>query len=426
MSRAYKDIIINTSANLIKSFLLLISIRLAAELLAPAVFGIIMLARRMSSTAANFTQLGMSQAIQRYIPLNELNVSYQNRLRGCILAVVLMMVILIGVVVIFGTDILKEVVYPNQNQGDAESLLIATYFLTVGITLSYVVHSFLISEFRFYLASIFETSSTVGLFLLIIIFFPSYSADWVLWLLAISTTIFSLACFSIYFFLKWQQKDIITGLFSLNEIKKILAYGIPRGLSATLEMATLLIGPWMLRSNPKEAGALIIALTLLRILQPIVTPASKVLGLHAVRNMGRSEVGQAEKQTLTIFMLSVVIATIAALVIFMLKSIFLDLMVGDSVLSVSAETYLNAVIFFMPAAAGYYCMRNVVEVRWRFPFNFFFLITILSLSYSAGFISQCLGASDINAAIVTVQFMYGGFGIYAIVFSILNWKMRKL
>ncbi len=413
MSNAYKHIIINTSANLIKSSLLLLSIRMGAELLAPAVFGVVMFGRRISATVANLTQLGMSQAIQRYIPLHESKPSQQGRLRGNVLTIAGLVVVCSGVFVPFCSDFLGWLIYPEQS--DATSLFWATYLLIIGFTLSYIVYSFLLAEFRFYLANMFEILSSVGLFLLVIFFYSdSSSAEVLLWLASLTATL-SCSCLLIYFYLNWSREDILSGVLSGPEIGKVVTYGIPRGISATLEMATLLVGPWILRSRPEEAGALIVALTLVRLFQAVVTPASRVLGLHAVRALGRNETNHADKQTLIILAVALGMATVGALLVYMMKDLFISLLVGDSELAASTANYLKALLLFMPAAAGYYCLRSVVELRWSFPFNLFFLLVTLSSSYVVGSYLKSIGYSDSLSAIVSVQIILGMFGVYTVI-----------
>jgi O-antigen/teichoic acid export membrane protein len=415
VSTTYNDIAINTFASLVKSALLLLSIRLGSEILAPAVFGLVMFARRTSATAANLTQLGVSQAIQRYVPMHEADLSYKGRICGSVLTIIITVTVSSGIITALGANFIGSIVYPKQS--DSTSLLLATYLLMIGFSLSYVVYSFMLAEFKFVWGNVFEFFSSVGIFLIIILFSVDSSSTELFWWLSVLTFIWSAFCLFYFIYSHWSLSDIVAGLFSGRMVRRLLGFGVPRGVSAMLDMMTLLIGPWMLRAEPMKAGALIVALTLVRAFQAIVAPASRVMGLHAVRSLGRKQSNQTDKSVLTILVVSIVVAFIVSVIVYIAKDVFVSLLVGNSEMTDFTEKNMVALLPFIPTITGYYFLRNVVELRWRFPFNLLFLIITLSLSYVAGLYLSFIGYASSQTAIISVQIIFSAFGVYTLVFG---------
>src|SRR5260370_20378933 len=58
--------------------------------------------------------------------------------------------------------------------------------------------------------------------------------------------------------------------------RTVATYGVARALTPFLELLILSLTPWLTRDAPREAGALIIALSVLQIVQIAIVPLTQI------------------------------------------------------------------------------------------------------------------------------------------------------
>ncbi len=394
--------------SIIKASLLLVSVSIAEQLL-PAVFlGGLLLFRRQGALASNLLQLGSSQNIQRFC-VNKGHItaleSYGESFK--IAAVCIILTLLTGL--LFG-DSLISFILGDAFQGQANWFFLYVAALIIG----YVTISTWQSQFHFFAANISEIISGSVVFILVVTFWQVHDLKSLTQGFSLITFISSVLLFGLLMIslfkgnIKKLSLLIITSRFNLTQFR----FGILRSTSAFLDVCLFSIGPWIIRDNLAEAGYLILALIFLRFVQTLVTPLSQVMSL---RLLVASENKVAEERLL----LSLLMST---LTIGFISSLFYP-WVGEALVSIwlpssylSVDHYISSFIVFVPGIAGFYLLRNYVDLNFHSAINLYFLLGCLVLFVSVFFCYRLLFNSDpIATVILSMQVMFSSFYIYILI-----------
>ncbi len=238
LSPFIKDIFLTTLTSVVVTLSVVIVTRLLAQGLGPEKFGAYSLARRMLSTIAPFSLLGMDVTITRYVALA------QDRrgqdwylLNGLLLGVVPGLLILI-IGLIFRTPLTLLVFRDTAYT----SLFIATLILVVGYSCYIVLYAFYRGSGRMSRANLWQIG-VIGLGPVFIAFSLADSGrvDVIIFLLAV-LLFCSLIPLGIYTFRAIRHQTV---LMLLPLTREMLEYGLPR-VPAGLALAGILaIGPFL-------------------------------------------------------------------------------------------------------------------------------------------------------------------------------------
>lgn len=407
---AKAEIIINFSFSLAKSFLLFLVIAMAARYLAVEVFALILLLRRNTATLANLLQIGVSQTALRFIAFY----SHDEGKRMIFMAFSLLILIAITLLTFLGA-LIWPIQFSEILGAGVESSNSLAFWLSVlvcGMIIHYVGYCSLLAK-RFYIwANFFELMNSAGWFGLILSFSGiTDNLEKLISILAVLT--FLSAILQIITFLFLNGISPITEKKWYREPAKALAtYGLPRGFSAFADMAFLTLLPWLLRSNPTEASYIILAFTILRVMQAAVMPITQVLATRFAQRLGKAEGKHIENKNIRPLVL---IAMVSSLLIigayFMVGEWALNLWLADVNLVRGTMMYMLPVILSAPFFLFFYTLRSIIEVTWVMPKNLITLIGGLALQVAVYHISAAYGYSvrDAISFAIFVSFTFVGF-----------------
>ena len=404
MNHLKKDIVINLGFTLLKTFVLFYSIHLAESLLLPSALGLVLLFRRQSGVWASLLNFGQSQNILKYNQSVETEARYFSSLVISLYAIVIYLVFSIifsssGSLVLFDSE--QPIIYQ----------CFAVY--VVGVICNFIACSSWLSEHKYILANLTELFSIGITFIVSLVIFPN-DLIMILVVNALGAMIISLLSLTFYLFLykhKVKEKFQQTW-FNLSIIKTNLKFGLPRGFASFLDGSVFLVGPWLLASNKKEAGYLIIALTLLKAIQVLLMPISQVLALRVVKNssQGNSE----EIKLLKLLIASLVLSIVGVILYELVKTPLLQLWLPNSAQPV--VYYLDQFIDFLPALVLFYLLRNYVDLKFTIPFNLIFFIILLSFFFISYYIQIAQGTHLNQVVISSLQYAFGLFFVYSVAF----------
>lgn len=290
------DLTLNVIFNICNLVALLYLIRISSDAMVPLVFSIFMLVRRYAAAIANFLQLGSSQTLLRYLPILGNDTISKRRLfvfGNALYAALLLCVIFIGY---FASDSIAKLFFGDSgNYVGITFWMLALSVVTVG---QFLVFSAALAERRIIIANVINFFSTTGWLLIAIIFCVFLDIEisdlkTLEAVLAFHTTSIFLSSFLAfaYFMRKFGYRKYRRGENVSNERSWSTEagfywhYGLPRTAITFLDGLTLVIGPWFLRQYPIEAGYVVVALSVLRVLQGILMPISQLSGVFAAESL---------------------------------------------------------------------------------------------------------------------------------------------
>jgi len=391
------------SANIVfavvKSISVLVSIRLADTLLTAQIMGLLLLVRRQGSLWSTLVQLGFSQSVQKFYIAEKTESERLEQWGTMVRWVSAASLLTIALCVLFGNDI-GYFLFASRDPRLAWGFGI----YVSGLALGYMANSSWQAEFRFTQSNAIDWVNGSLLFILCLIWGHSLSGPSFITTLA-GLTLAASAC-SLWLFTRKinGNEALFKGGWKLN--RNITHYSVTRALTAFADMATMVLGPWLLRSQPEQAGYLIVALIVVRVAQTMVLPVARVLALRA--NSYRYDRMQEER--LVLWFAGIVFSGSCLLVVlyFWKAGPILEWWLPNSYLFVTS--IVDKLIFFLPGIGVFYSARNYVEFRYSYPFNLAFLSCSIMIFLAAHFIQ---GPATLDAITNSMACMFATFYVYS-------------
>lgn len=402
-----QDAITNVVGGFVVAGTLMWVIRIAGAVFEPALLGFFLLARRMSGLGAHLFQLGMSQTLYRYLPINTDNASSR---RGYLSFAAL---VWLGEVVLFvplGYALrrsLGEWWFPGM-EGNA-LLGFCVVLLGLSSIIHYVVTPILFAARRILLAKVVDLFNMGGsLLFLFLVLRERATPSSALGFQALANIAVTLAILGISLSrlrgAPWPDRETRRGI-RLDFVR----YGLPRSVITFLDMGLWVVGPWLLRHNPDEAGFLIIALTINRLIQMFVLPITKLASVVTARYVGLGDEASIQEGVRLVFGLAVYVSVLAMAAIAPWGDQIHHIWLSTPQLAEGASRWFVWVCWGIVPVTVLHALMGIIEVRWVVPLNLYTLL--------AGFGAQgvfyytfrsYLGTSEAVGISLVVMFWVGG------------------
>lgn len=356
---------------------MMVAIRQADHLLSAEALGLLMIARRLSGTGSSLAQLGVSQTLIRYVGLNARNPATKRRYVVFAAAVWGMLTAIVLPVAFVFQHRLASLCFPGAPAGPAMVVWSTALMLSmIGIL---VAHSTLLAEQRMVWAGIVTGMEVGGFFLGLLMVLGSRStplnlvAGQAIGATALSATVVAWYC---------QTPARARGADALPwcEIRgDFVTYGLPRGVISGLDMSVLVIGPWLLRTDPKQAGSLLIALTMLRVLNALLGPITKLTSALTARYVGSGDETSIERAVKMLFGMAFIASVLftAALVPWRDQLLRLWLAKPETIAGTSA--HFSVLCWSVLPLSLFYALRGAIEMRWKTPYNLYTLVAAIAV-----------------------------------------------
>lgn len=371
-----KDLIVNLTLTAVRVVGLLWMIRLGGAVMVPAAFGMFLLARRVGNTGGCFFQMGVSQYILRFLSMNQENAAEKSRVIWlCLFYIVLVFTLVLPVILILDEPLGKVFFGELTNQG---SLSIWTGALMLVSVVHYVAYSALIAERKMVLGNLVEFVNTGGILLVYFLWAGSSSTPLgairlqalVMMAVAVIVTVVYLGTLG-----EGARVLRVTRREEWTErIQTLVRFGPARGLVTFLDMSILMIGPWLLRSSPEQAGFLIVALTLVRIVQAGIMPMTQVASVITARFVGSDDQASIQEGVRLLFGVVLYAGLYAIAVLLPWGHRLLDLWLGSESLATSVWRDFVVVGWGVFPFALFHGLKGVIEMRWFRPLNVWTLL----------------------------------------------------
>lgn len=326
--------------------------------LAASTMGFLLLFKKQGTLWANFIQLGFSQSLRRYYIIADN--SYE---RESIWSAHTNWVVIASALFILITFMMPSTISIYLFGEDSSYLSFAFGIFVAGIAIGYMACSSWMAEFQFIAANITEWFMGSLIFgLCIVIFGELLPKDQLSLLLGILTLF--ITCVSLLYFARYHSSlRSFCNKGCLNIPRPMYLYGGSRMLSSFSDLGTWVVGPWLLRSHPVDAGYLIIAYSVLSIIQGMISPIGQVLALRAnsYRYNSAQETGRVFILGLSVFLGSFLV-------------VFAYWCFGDWLIALwlpnsheQVAAIVSKLIIFLPAYCLFYTLRSFIDMRYSFP-----------------------------------------------------------
>lgn len=371
------EIALHVLFSVLQLCVLVLVIRQASDVLLPAYLGLFLLARRLSSTAASFGQLGASQTIIRYVSINSQDSSAKRIyfLSGIIIPSIYAITVL--PVFYFYSEQLTNIIF-SHGLADRD-LAFWTAAFAISIILGFIVSAHLLSERRIIYANFIRIMAVGGAISASIFFLKDNGTPSSI--ISLSTKILSIILVSscVIIIYKYRQYSTNKTHQWYDVLKSFFIYGSPRGVITGLDALTAVIGPFLLRDKPEQAGYLIIAYSLFSAIQSLITPVTEIVATAVARAMGRKD-GELSTDVLTRIAIGVVLwygVLVLSAILPWLAHVF-QYWLGDTESVRHVVEYSQWVIIGLVPACFFVSLRGMVDIKYIKPYN------IVTLSCAIG------------------------------------------
>ena len=441
-----QDLALNTFCSFFITVSVILVVKKAGSVFAPAALGIFLLSRRVAETIANFLQLGTSQTLRRYLPMTE-DSSIQLLHIIAVLNVFAVMAIVFVVSLVGGLEYWTGLIFPD-NSG-SQSVVFWLGMLAIAIVIHFFASSILLSYRRVLASNMVNLSGNVWLLAGMWWWQKNSMVKALLRLQTIAMVILSSLVIAVVIMRLGAQLPKLSHPVLWRRYRHVLgetiSYGLPRGAISFLEMSLFLIGPFLIRHEVEEAGYLIISFTFLRIGRTLIQPAARIISIAVAKLVGQRD-ETSLKQGITL-LLGTLIYTSCLLLAVLLPwtKLLLQVWLGDSALAQKVYQYVVVLMFAMPFLTVFQGLKETIEMIWKCPFNLFtlsgsilllviwFYVTNIFLPASVSIIYGYLGILGIICVVTVVwirkylkPFKYFSLGkllIVSILIWILNWLL---
>lgn len=377
-----RDMAVNLATSVLVLGANLLFLREAARLLAPAVLGLLLLARRTSETLANLVQLGTPHAIRRSLAMSAARADRRQWLLSagglCLAAIAVFLAVAIPGRALWDTLLFG----PTSTRG----LFAASVWLTVAIALNNLSASTLMGLRRFATANLLQTVNGSGWILLGLWLLASPEPADLLWAQASGTLLVAAASLGIAL---WAFSGTGTeGPEWRAATRATATYALPRSVAPFLELTLFLVGPWLLRYEPAEAGALLLAFTVLRMANLALAPIASVGGIAASSLVGRDSWATLRRA------LNLTLATTWAAGLLLLAAgqpwlrPALGLWLGKAEVVASTEAAAAMVVLALPFYMVFQGIKPMIEAAWTQPRILYAMLASLATLFATAAIAR--------------------------------------
>jgi hypothetical protein len=427
--RVHGDLAINIGFAAVKLAMLVYVIRLAGAAFSAEALGVFLLARRLASTVANLLQLGSSQTLMRYLPMTA---SPDARRRyvavACGLSIAVATVFL--AVLLPARSIVAAWAFPGF--GDGPSLAAWAAALAMVTILEFIVCTSFLSERRIVLANVLELMSVSG-FLLLGLTWPLGELT-PTGLLRLQTLGVLLICATALIArLQIRRRPEPEPVPTWTETTRAFAtYGLPRGGITGLDVAIITIGPWLLRTEPAQAGYLLVALMLVQVIQACLGPITQIASIVAASLVGRGEMARLKEEVQLVLGGTLYVATLALAILVPWSGYLLAFWLREPELVAGVHYYFSWVVWGILPIALFQALRGIIEMRWFAPWNLYTLLSAAAMQLLVFAVGQGLygRAAAVRAAVVATFWTLGALTLGVLDTSwwrpLRYWGIRRL
>lgn len=337
----------------------------------------LLLGRRVAIALAALLQFGGSHALQKYLSHFSNNPGKKLSFECAALSLWVM-----------GScaTLCLVLLYPESasnfitNNGQTNfTFILSVVSLASAMAVGHLAASTLLADGKILVSGLYALVSGPLLMLVVVITLaPTQNLSGMFFLQAALTAVIASLIITFYV-LHWHTQrskglHLVPGL--LPEFKKAVLFGVPRAVSSSSEYMLLAIAPWYLSSVPGKASAFITATIFVRSLQMLVAPASQILGLSIAQLKSANELTSIDKRNCRSAFFLWGFSFILAGVVWVGNNFLSDYIFSSVSSKDQIKYFIGIVCWAIPPSIIFYSFRNVIEMRWVFPFN----LVILSLS----------------------------------------------
>ena len=375
-----------------RGLILLVTLSLLTGALSAVALGIFLFARRLASTVANLVQMGMSQTLVRYIPIYLDNASAKRRFTMFAFSAATAISILFLLGVGLTSEYLGKLIFP----GSGESALVVFWgsVIVVGTVFHFIAYAAFIGETRLFVANALEFMNVSG-FLLLILLWNNWALDLLIALkwLGICNLIMGVAATLSYLLTnRSNTPGPAVGWPQLRE--GFVLYGIPRGGIAFLDMATLTVGPWLIRHDPVATGHLLLAIAVLRVWITATLPVTQILSVVTARLVGTNEQEKISSGFRLLFGTLLYGSMLALAFIAPWGEPLVGFWLNDAATAAAVWSYISVIGLGLVPVVLFYGMRGIIETRWTEPKNLYTITSALVLQVVLYFILTPTGGVE--------------------------------
>ncbi len=389
----------NLAFTLIKSASVLVSIRLADAVLTAQVMGLILLLRRQGALWSNLVQLGLSQSLQKFYVADERQAE-RLELWGVMVRWVAVASTVFVTLCLLIDDSLANLLFGRPEK----SLAWGFGIYVAGIALGFMATSSWQAEFRFVRANLIDWMNGSLLFIVCLIWAGHLPGTSIVFILSGLTLAASLLAIWSFASMTNGRNALFANRWRLE--RSITRYGYTRALTAFADLATMVLGPWLLRGQSEQAGYLIVALIVVRVAQSLVLPVARVLALRA--NSYRYNQHREEQLILKFAGIVFVVSWLFVALYFGAGDIALAWWLPNS--SAHILSIVDKLVLFLPAIGVFYALRNHIEIRYTFPFNLVFLVCAIATLLIS---SRLLGPVTLTSITNAMSHMFFAYYFYS-------------
>jgi hypothetical protein len=376
-SKFKKDVLINVAFGGLNLLALMWIVRFAGIVFAPYALGYFLLSRRISEAGGNLLQFGSSKTLMRYLSIN---IEDPESKRNFVVFSGLMWgIITVTLVPIFYgfRDIWAR--WWFSEGADYELMAFWSGILMLATVINFIAANILLAERRMVSTNIVSLLNVAGFLILPLFLLPSANQGLqgivqVIRFQALGMILLSMGVIVSY--LKQLRLPFLPGLSELKATGKVFRdYGLVRTVSPFLDTLILLIGPWLLRKRIEEAGFLIIALTLVKVIQVAINPIVEVASITAARYLGQERDDLINEGVKLILGTSLYVTVISIVIFFPWCHYLLQLWLHETRIVQGVLPYINILLWGLLPFTIFHSLKGIIEIRWVRPFN---LVTLLA------------------------------------------------
>ncbi len=406
-----QDVLVNVAGGLLLTLALMWSVRLAGHALAPVALGLFLIAQRLSGVGANLVQLGMSQTLYRYVPLNASSRSLKQNYIAFSVAVWAIEVVLLVPPAFLLRGLLARWFFPGSAGNEALAFWIVP--LVLSIMLHFIANPTLLSEREVVSAKLVEIFNLGGNLILYLMLVDGRATP--AEAVAFQTLSTAALCVPILAIaLGRRRRDPWPDLKLWRQVGgDFVKYGLPRGVITSLDVGIWAIGPWLLRDKPDEAAYLIVALTMVRAMQMFITPITKLASVVTAQLLGVGDESSIREGVRLVFGMTLYGPLLAMAVIVPWQRELLNLWLKNPGLVAGVSRYFLIVCWGTVPLTVFHAVRGIIEVRWVRPLNLYTLGAGFAVQLAVFFAARpALGATQ--AAGLSLLAMFWVIGIVTV------------
>ncbi len=392
----------------LKGVFLLAIIALAQDRFSVSALASFLLIRRVAATLGNLFQMGASQTLMRYLAINVSDKKKQFEFLYVAFKFWLTLAFIVSTTNIFFGAYLSSVLFPHSI--NPRQLLSVTLYLSFAMVTGFFAYSILAATRNIIIANLVEFLNA-ACFLFLLMWATSDTASYQSVLNYYSTLTLLLGIAVFVYISKEFESEITVGCQKTSDVTNAyVTYGVPRGVSSFFELSLFLIGPWLLRDNENILSQVLIAMTLLRVIQIALGPIAQYSLVKTSKRYGLDEEEAIKHSVKLLFGSIVYFATVVLSVVPFCSKDFLTLWLGESEFSSATSVILNSLVLSLPALGMFYGLKGVVEARWVKPY----ILIILSVSVGFHFLAYfafCGFLNESESVLVAMNLAYLTLGL---------------